>query len=269
MDNKQLETLVQKAVSGDKKALEQVIDEIQDLVYNLSLKMLLFPEDAQDASQEILVRVITHLSSFKNNSQFKTWIYRIATNYLLTYKGKQSREFAMSFEDYEQFIDTGQSITVQYARNEGELLLLEEEVKISCTHGLLLCLQPLQRVIYILGEILEFNSKEGSEMLDITPENFRQQLSRSRKKIRSFLENKCGLINLTNPCRCHKKIDFLANQSLIASESLKFAQQTNRSIDLMEQIAYLEKMTAIYQDVPAFKAPSKIKEKIHQLLESF
>ena len=75
-----LKILVEKANSGDKNALELVVIEIKDLVYNLSLKMLLFPEDAKDATQEILIKIITHLSTFNHKSQFKTWVYRVATN---------------------------------------------------------------------------------------------------------------------------------------------------------------------------------------------
>lgn len=81
-----LRMLIEKANSGDRDALELVLIEIKDLVYNLSLKILLFPEDAKDATQEILIKVITHLSTFNHKSQFKTWVYRVATNYLLTHK---------------------------------------------------------------------------------------------------------------------------------------------------------------------------------------
>ena len=105
--------------------------------------MLLFPEDAKDATQEILIRIVTRLSTYRCESQFKTWVYRIATNYLLNVKGKKSRVFAMPFEEYAQLIDQGQSNLVTYTQNEGELSLLEEEVKISCTQGLLLCLNEV------------------------------------------------------------------------------------------------------------------------------
>ena len=54
-----LEAMVVKANAGDRRALETVLVNIQPMIYNLSLKMLLFPEDAEDASQEILVRLMT------------------------------------------------------------------------------------------------------------------------------------------------------------------------------------------------------------------
>jgi len=260
---------IESAIQGDRQALEQLIIGIQDLVYNLALKMLLFPEDAKDATQEILIRVITHLSTFRAESTFATWVYRIATNYLLTIKGKQSGNFTMSFDDYALSIDTGQADPKRYAKNEGELLLLEEEVKISCTHGLLLCLTPMSRMVFILSEILEFNSQEGGVILDITPENFRKQRSRSKERIRNFLQQKCGLMDKNNPCRCKRKIDFLSDKELIDIKQLKFAQHTHRSITLLDQIDDLDKSTAMYRNTPEFKAPPELKEKINHLLNTF
>lgn len=266
--DKELEILVAKANSGDKKALELVIIEIKDLVYNLSVKMLLFTEEAEDATQEIIIKVITHLSTFNGNSQFTTWVYRIATNYLLTQKGKSSKEFAMPFEDYTDLIDSGHSDVVRYSKNDGELSLLEEEVKVSCTQGLLLCLTAIDRMVYILSEILEFNSKEGAKILEISADNFRQKLSRSRSKIRIFLNKKCGIANPNNPCRCTKKIDFLIDEKVIDPSKLKFAHLSNRSIDLANQISDLEKSTAIYRSVPNFDGPESLLLKVKEIINT-
>ncbi len=263
-----IETMVVRATSGDEKALEHVLLHVKDLVYNLSLKMLLFPEDAEDATQEILIKLVTRLSTFKGQSQFTTWVYRVASNYLLTVKGKHARNFAMSFEDYAVFVDTGQSGTVIAARNEGELLLLEEEVKVSCTQGLLLCLDPSHRLAYILGDILEFSGKEGARALSISQETFRQQLARSRKKIRNFLQQKCGLVDPSNRCRCLRKADFLSKQGLINVGSPRFAKFKERSIDLMQTISDLEKETAIYRTNPDFEAPESITINLKNLLNN-
>ena len=261
-----LEILVQKANTGDRKALKALVLHIKDYIYNLSLKMLLYPKDAEDATQEILIKVITHLSTFNHKSKFMTWIYRVATNYLLSYKGQKNKEFAMPFNDYADLIDTGHSDIVKYSTNEGELSLLEEEVKVSCTQGLLLCLNSVDRMVYILSVILEFNSVEGAEIMEITAENFRKKLSRSRTKIRNFLDNKCGLANPKNPCRCNKKIDFLIDQKIMNPNDLRFAGFSQRSIDLVNRLGQLEKSIAIYRSVPKAEAPVTIFNNIKQIL---
>ncbi|MDB4292967.1 RNA polymerase sigma factor [Maribacter sp.] len=262
-----LETIVEKAQNGDRKSLENLIVEIKDMVYNLSLRMLLYPMDAQDATQEILVKIVTHLSTFKGDSRFHTWVYRVATNYLLSEKRRKSTEFAMNFEAYaRELIDVGHSDTIAYTQNQGEQRLLEEEVKVSCTHGMLLCLNETNRMVYILAVILEFNSREGSEIMGISPENYRKQLSRSKTKLRNFLDAKCGLANPKNPCRCTKKIDYLISAKIIDPTSLRFANHKERSIELIETITALEKSAAIFRSTPQYATPDNVVQKMKETI---
>ena len=260
---------IEQALSGEKKALESIVEEVKDLIYNLSLKMLLFPEDAEDATQEILIKMITHLSTFQRKSSFQTWVYRIASNYLISEKSKKGyRAKRISFDDYANQIDSGQSEKVMYTNNEGEISLFEEEVKVSCTHGLLHCLNPTNRLIYILGDILGFNSVEAAKILEITPASFRKQLSRSREKVRNFLTAKCGLINSDNPCRCKRKVDFLIDQEMIDPKALRFAHHTNRSIDLINKIDFLDKSLSVFRSVPALEAPEEVLNEVKQMIRS-
>lgn len=260
-------SLVRMACCGDKRALDEVIIRISDTIYNLSLRMLLFPEDAKDASQEILIKLITHLNDFKGESAFETWVFRIATNYLISLRSKNTERFRMSFEQYATMLDKGHSDAVSFAKNEGELKLLEEEVKISCTHGILLCLDPIDRVVYILGDIIGINSIDGAGILEITSENYRQILSRSRKRIRDFMRLKCGLVNESNSCRCAKKIDFLVERNLITPAKLKFADK-DRSLHLIAFIEEIDKSLSIFRSIPNFKFPTDKYSEISQIINS-
>jgi RNA polymerase sigma factor (sigma-70 family) len=96
-----LEDLVQQAKDGKKEALESLVRRIQDRVYGLALRMLGYPADAEDAAQEILVKVVTHLDSFRQESAFSTWVYRVAANHLLTTRKRLAEKQTSSFEDYE------------------------------------------------------------------------------------------------------------------------------------------------------------------------
>jgi len=113
-------------------------------------------------------------------------------------------------------------------------------------------------MVYIIAEIFDFNSYEGAEILDITPENFRKQLSRSRTKIRNFLQSKCGLANPKNPCRCSKKIDFSVKSNVINLTNLRFANYSNRSIELIDKIENIEKSVAIFRSTPNFNTSDNI-----------
>src|SRR5215468_2497513 len=73
---------VRAAAGGDKEAARAVLEGVQDDVYRLALRMLGHPADAEDATQEILIIVLTHLGAFRGESAFKTWVWRIAANHL-------------------------------------------------------------------------------------------------------------------------------------------------------------------------------------------
>ena len=98
-DNELL-VLIDQAVAGDKHSLEIVLGGIQDLVFNLSLRMLGTFSDAEDASQDILLKVMTHLSSFKKESRFSTWVFAIAANHLKNYKKHMFAGHPLSFDNY-------------------------------------------------------------------------------------------------------------------------------------------------------------------------
>jgi RNA polymerase sigma factor (sigma-70 family) len=260
-------SVIQKACDGNKLALEEIILGISDKIYNFSLRMLLFPADAEDATQEILIKIITHLNTFKGESAFETWVYRVASNYLVTLKSKNTERFRMSLDQYEEMLDTGLSNSSVYAKNAGELKLLEEEVKIGCTHGMLLCLNPLDRVVYILGDIIGINSLEGSVVLEIEAANFRKILSRSRTKIRNFMSRKCGLVDEKNPCRCSKKIDFLVSKEFVNTEKLLFADK-KRSLRLISKIDEFDQSLYIFQSNPNFEFPAEKQLQISNLINS-
>ena len=98
--NQEMQALVGQATAGDKKALETLVAGVQDMVFNLSLRMLGTFADAEDAAQDILLKMITHLSSFRGDSAFTTWVFRIAVNHLKNYKKHMFARFPLSFEYY-------------------------------------------------------------------------------------------------------------------------------------------------------------------------
>lgn len=142
MTNKELLILIGQATAGDKRALETVVLSIQDLVFNLSLRMLGTFPDAEDASQDILLKVITHLSSFKGDSSFSTWVFSIAVNHLKNYKKHMFAKYPLSFAFYGDDIVNGKIDDVPDLTQDVEKSILAEELKMSCTNVLLQPLRP-------------------------------------------------------------------------------------------------------------------------------
>src|SRR5712692_4081176 len=169
--------------------------------------MLWHPEDARDASQEILVRVVTHLSSFRSNSRFLTWVYRIAANYLISARRSRVEAQGLTFEQFATDLADGLS-DASTGSDEwpAAKAVLLDEVKIGCMHALLTCLDRPHRLAYVLGEILEFEGPEAARVLGISAAAFRKRLSRARDAIVGFTRTHCGLVDADNPCRCIRRL---------------------------------------------------------------
>lgn len=267
MQNETFE-LVDKAVNGNKKALETLILEVEDLIYNLSLRMLGSPYDAQDASQEIIIKIITQLSAFRKESSFSTWVYRVATNYLINYKKSMFAQHPLSFEFYGQDIDSG------FIPNTEDLLqgvdesILAEELKQSCTNVMLQCLDPESRCIYVLGLMFKVDSKICAEIFDITPEAYRQRLSRIRKKVADFLGEYCGL-SKTGKCNCKKRVGYAIKTHRLNPKNLEYSnldrsenQSFTRAMEEMDDLSF------IFADMPKYHANQDIKIFLDKLLAS-
>ena len=218
------EALIEKALAGNKKSLEELVLRHQAWIYNVAIRMVFYPQEAEDITQEILIKMITKLSSFRGESNFRTWLYRIVINHVLNMKKSLGeRNHSTSFEDYAKAIDnTPDKTLTQESCQNVEMKILVEEVKLSCMAGMLLCLDREQRLVYILGVIFGVSDTVGSEILDITRDNFRQKLSRARKDVSSFMTNQCGLIDKKNPCRCEKKTKMLIEVGYVNPQKLLF-----------------------------------------------
>ncbi len=216
-------SLIKKIKKGDRQALTHLIERHQPYIYNLAWKMIGDPMQAEDLSQEALIKIITNLGSFKQESSFRTWAYRIVRNHFINDQKKSSAKFASNFEDLGYMLDSVKSIDLTA---EEQQIKAEEirEVRLQCLSGMLLCLTKEQRMIYIIGEIFKADHNIGSDIMGISKANFRMKLSKARKDLHNFMENKCGLVNKSNPCRCHKKVTVSLETGLVDAKDLLFNQ---------------------------------------------
>ena len=218
--------LVARARAGERDALETLVRGHQAWIYNLAVRMLYHPQDAEDATQEILIKAVTGLSSFEERSSFRTWLYRIAVNHVLNAKRGRLEPEATSFSCYGHGIDATPDLDLPDETSVPvDVRLLVNEARLTCTSGMLLCLDRGQRLVYVLGEIFEVTDGVGAELLDISRENFRQRLARARRDLHSFMNDKCGLVNRTNPCRCAKKTRGFMQAGYVDPDNLLFARQ--------------------------------------------
>lgn len=262
--------VVPAARGGDRAALEQLVNTACDDIYGLAIRMLACPADAEDATQEILIKVITHLSAFRGEAAFSTWVYRIAANHLLTTRRRRAERSAASFEAFAE--DLADGLDTGYDPRGVDEQLLAEEVKIGCTQGMLLCLDLEHRVAYVLGEVFELPGEQAAWVLDVAPAAYRKRLSRARRRIRSFMEGHCGLVDPANPCRCARRVGRAIELGRVTPERLSYADASVTSGRAVRTaVADMERLHAaatIFRSHPRYQAPEAAARRIIELLDS-
>jgi RNA polymerase sigma factor (sigma-70 family) len=270
--NAHLEDLARRAREGDREALESLVSTIQDRVYGLALRMLWHPEDARDATQEILIRIVTRLSTFRGASSFSTWAYRVAANYLLTARKSRIEERSYTFQRFGDELDEGLS-EIPAPHDSGETALLLEEVKVGCTMAMLTCLDRPHRLAYILGEILEMDGDEAARVLGIGAAAYRKRLSRARDAVVAFTRAKCGLVNPQRPCRCSRRLSEAVRLGRVRPGQLLFVSDTERARqfpNVLAEVRRLEEVrraAALFRSHPDFRAPADLAAGLRKMLE--
>ncbi|MDE5908692.1 MAG: RNA polymerase sigma factor [Lachnospiraceae bacterium] len=269
--NKEIQALVDKATAGDKKSLETLVASVQDIVFNLSLRMLGTFADAEDATQDILLKMITHLSSFKGDSSFTTWVFSIAANHLKNYKKHMFAHYPLSFEYYGDDIENGKIQDVPDLTQNVEKDILAEELKMSCTNVMLQCLDVESRCIFILGTMFKIDSRIAGDILEMNPEAYRQRLSRIRKKMADFLGQYCGEYG-SGKCKCKDRVDYAIQSHRINPSQLDYMTATEISIKTMIDVKNaMEDIDDLSQDFSfckPYQSPERTKHLIQEFLDS-
>ena len=261
--------LIDNAINGDKQALEELLDGVQDMVYNLSLRILGSPHDAEDASQEIYIRIITGLSGFRKESAFSTWVYRVASNHLINYKKSMfSKMPPLSFEFYGADIEAG------FIKNSYDLTggvdedLLAQELKMSCTNVMLQCFDPESRLIYVLGIMFKADSKLCGEILEITPEAYRKRLSRLRQQMAEFLKEHCGLAN-SPKCDCKKRVGYAIKTRRLDPSNLEYSRlEKAEAEEYTQAMEEIDAWSALFSKLPRYRCPKTARDFLRKILSS-
>ncbi|MBO0935779.1 RNA polymerase sigma factor [Fibrella sp. HMF5335] len=256
------ETLVTEAVGGNRRSLELLLKRHQDYVFNVALRLFLHPDDALDATQEVLIKVVTSLKTFAGQSQFRTWLYRIVVNHFLNSPARR----------YEQRLDRAADLSTlpddapDREADEAEI----DEVRVLCSTAMLLCLTREQRLLYIIGDIFGADHELGAALFGLSPGNYRVRLHRAKADLRQFVSGKCGLVDPRNPCRCPKKARVMIQQGVVDKDRLLF---NRHYVQTIEQVLATRRETVSDTIQLAMselfrQSPFQIRQEIDQLFES-
>jgi len=258
--------LAMAAREGDRPALEALCKAVQQPMYRLALRFCGNPADAEDACQEVMIRLITQLGSFEGRSRFTTWAYTVAVRQLSRSARRAAEASVGGPDDFAAFLDSHAADPRYSPEDRAEYEALCADVRLSCTYCMLLCLSREQRVVYLLGDLLGFTDVQGAQICDITPAAFRQRLARSRAVMRELMARRCGLIRAQNPCRCDKLVQASIDCGILDPADPRWARHAGvtlpietstldgaaRELDLAVAVA------EVYRSDPPFAAPQAV-----------
>lgn len=255
--------LVSGAQSGDREAMELLLTRHQPWIFNLAVRMLR-RADAEDATQEVLLKAALALPAFRGDSQFRTWLYRVAVNHILNIK--KAAEAICSFDDAARGMEQVPDLDLPDPRTVPvPVEILIEETKICCTMGTLLCLDGRQRLVFILGEVFGVSDELGAEIADVTPVNFRQILSRARRDLYSYLSGNCSLVNPDAACKCARKTRAFIQGGFVDPVKLKFTSAYQRkvrdvAVGRADELgdAYMQVAAQVYRDHPFYEPAEQV-----------
>jgi RNA polymerase sigma factor (sigma-70 family) len=266
-----LERLVDRARSGDAVALDHVVRAVQDDVYSLAVRMLWDLHDAEDATQEVLVKVVTRLDTFRGDSALRTWVYRVAVNHLLSTRRRRMEREGWTFAAFADDLAAGLDPHAPVEAATPAEGLLAEEVKVGCTLGMLQCLDRPQRIAYIVGEVFGLPSATAALICETTPAAYRKRLSRARAAIRAFVADHCGIVNPDASCRCTRRAGTAVRLGRIDPSSLTFVGHPRlpAPAPIAAAVAEMENLhdaAALFRSHPHFAAPDHVTRAVTQVI---
>ncbi len=263
--------LVGRAVAGDPVAVAEVVRLLQDPLYRLALRMVWRPADAEDATQEIMLRVLGKLDTWRAEARLLTWAYRVGANYLINLRRQTPQEAAqLSLDTYREGLADGLA-EADYRGPEARLLT--DEVRLNCSQAMLQCLARDERIAFVLSDVFELSSPDAAWILDITPEAYRKRLARAKKRLGNFLSSSCGIADPKAFCRCARRVDKAMELGRVDPRRLRFATHPiapgGRGVrEAEQQMVRLHDAAAVIRVHPDYAAPQAKMDAIAGLLES-
>jgi RNA polymerase sigma-70 factor (ECF subfamily) len=178
-------TIIRQVQHGDVDSFELLVAAYEKNVFNVALQMTGNREDAQDMTQEAFIKAYNSLSSFRGDSRFSSWLYRIVSNVCLDFKRRQGRRPASSLtvED-----DEGENVELDIAdESQSPEALLERKLTREAVRRGLAELPDEQRQILLLREIQGLSYEEIGDAMNLEPGTVKSRIFRARKKLCAFL----------------------------------------------------------------------------------
>jgi RNA polymerase sigma factor (sigma-70 family) len=266
-----LESISARATAGDAGALALLCEQLASPVFRICLRMLGDPAEAEDAAQEVLIKVVTNLGSFEGRSKLMTWVHRIAARHVLAMRKSRAEERALDPDAFAALLERGLAFQSTPPAPTAEDEALVNEIRLSCTQGMLLVLGREERLALVLVDLLGFDGAEAADVASASHDAFRQRLARARAKLGGFLQARCGLASAEAPCRCQGQ---LAAKKALGLTQLRLSplsrgDAARTPLDVttaMSELRAVRALGAAFDAGGDFTAPATLRARMHDAL---
>lgn len=177
--------IIEKVLGGDANAFEELVLKYEKTVYNLALRMVGDRDDAFDMTQEAFIKAYGSLSSFRGDSKFSVWIYRITTNVCLDFLRSKSRKQQVSLTVSDDDDEDAQ-LDIPDPKADPEQQLIKKISMQSVEEGLK-TLPDKQRQILVMRELGGMSYAEIGAALSLEEGTVKSRIFRARKRLCTFL----------------------------------------------------------------------------------
>jgi RNA polymerase sigma-70 factor (ECF subfamily) len=180
MSTKPDEYYIQQTLKGNVNAYAFLVEKYKHMVFTLTIRIVKNREEAEEISQDVFVKVYKNLENFKGDSKFSTWIYKIAYYASLDVLKRNKRQISLENIDTFKERDLGNT--------DDSIKYIHERERKKIINDALLKLGEDERVIITLYYFEELPIKEIAKVVDLSEDNIKIKLFRSRKKLAELLK---------------------------------------------------------------------------------
>lgn len=180
--------LIKRSIKGDIDAFEELIRDYKKMAYNIALRVLRNKEDAEDISQEALVKVFKNIESFNMQSTFKVWLYRIVMNTCLDFKRKKK---IVTYSIDKPLESDGSEIMQDIPDNSNNPdVIIQNKLESQMLYECIEMLDDDFRTVIVLRDLQNLSYKDIASILSCNEGTVKSRLNRARKKLRDIVTKK-------------------------------------------------------------------------------
>ncbi len=180
--------LIKKSIRGDVDAFEELIKDYKKMAYNIALRVLRSKEDAEDISQEALVKVFKNIGSFNMKSTFKVWLYRIVMNTCLDFKRKKN----IITYSIDKPLENDESEIIQEIPDNSNNpdIVIQNKLESQMLYECIDMLDDDFRTVIVLRDVQGLSYRDIASILSCNEGTVKSRLNRARKKLREIITKK-------------------------------------------------------------------------------